>query len=163
MAGVWVRLLVFHGHRRETSELVPCRLTLGMTSHGINSGILGCTGDMGRTADHSWANTLIDGLVQDCRISSALALEILQSCTKPSICILTKFSSSFGHKVVTTFGTCSDEDVIKMSFLFVCDPADTTRNDLYVEMPSRRRFDVIMTLLWIHVPRAKCMTFNMRR
>ena len=27
----------------------------------------------------------IDGLVQDCSISNALALEILQSCTKPSI------------------------------------------------------------------------------
>ena len=27
----------------------------------------------------------VDGLVQDCSISSALALEILQSCTKPSI------------------------------------------------------------------------------
>ena len=27
-----------------------------------------------------------DGLMQDCSISSALALEILQSCTKPSIC-----------------------------------------------------------------------------
>ena len=26
----------------------------------------------------------IDGLVQDCSISSALAMEILQSCTKPS-------------------------------------------------------------------------------
>ena len=28
----------------------------------------------------------IDGLVQDCSISSALAMEILQSCTKPSTC-----------------------------------------------------------------------------
>ena len=28
---------------------------------------------------------LIDGLVEDCSISSALAMEILQSCTKPSI------------------------------------------------------------------------------
>ena len=27
----------------------------------------------------------IDGLVQDCNISSALTMEILQSCTKPSI------------------------------------------------------------------------------
>ena len=27
----------------------------------------------------------IDGLVQDCSIASALAMEILQSCTKPSI------------------------------------------------------------------------------
>ena len=31
----------------------------------------------------------IDGLVQDCCISSALAMEILQACTKPSICDLT--------------------------------------------------------------------------
>ena len=30
-------------------------------------------------------NYNIDGLVQDCRISIANALEILQSCTKPSI------------------------------------------------------------------------------
>ena len=29
----------------------------------------------------------IDGLVQDCSNSSALAVELLQSCTKPSICI----------------------------------------------------------------------------
>ena len=29
--------------------------------------------------------TYIDGFVQDCSISSALAMEILQSCTKPLI------------------------------------------------------------------------------
>ena len=29
----------------------------------------------------------IDGLVQDCSNSSALAMELLQSCTKPSICV----------------------------------------------------------------------------
>ena len=28
----------------------------------------------------------IDGLVQDCSNSSALAMELLQSCAKPSIC-----------------------------------------------------------------------------
>ena len=33
----------------------------------------------------SFKKTYIDGLVQDCSISSALAMEILQSCTKPSI------------------------------------------------------------------------------
>ena len=36
-----------------------------------------------------WADTIcnvyIDGLVQDCTISHVLAMEILQSCTKPSI------------------------------------------------------------------------------
>ena len=32
-----------------------------------------------------WNKEYIDGLVQDCSISSALALEILQSCTEPSI------------------------------------------------------------------------------
>ena len=31
---------------------------------------------------------LIDGLVQDCSNSSVLAMELLQSCTKPSICSL---------------------------------------------------------------------------
>ena len=31
-----------------------------------------------------WKQPHIDGLVQDCSISSALAMEILQSCTKPS-------------------------------------------------------------------------------
>ena len=31
---------------------------------------------------------IIDGLVQDCNISIANALEILQSCTKPSKCLL---------------------------------------------------------------------------
>ena len=31
------------------------------------------------------ANVNFDGLVQDCRNSSALAMELLQSCTKPSI------------------------------------------------------------------------------
>ena len=30
----------------------------------------------------------IDGLVQDCSNPSALAMELLQSCTKPSICNL---------------------------------------------------------------------------
>ena len=30
----------------------------------------------------------IDGLVQDCSNSSALAMELLQSCTKPSKCML---------------------------------------------------------------------------
>ena len=32
-----------------------------------------------------FSNKNIDGLVQDCSISSANALEILQSCIKPSI------------------------------------------------------------------------------
>ena len=36
-------------------------------------------------------NPHIDGLVQDCSISSANALEILQSCTKPSICEKTAY------------------------------------------------------------------------
>ena len=34
-----------------------------------------------------YTDVYIDGLVQDCSISSALALEILQFCTKPSICL----------------------------------------------------------------------------
>ena len=33
-----------------------------------------------------FTNAYIDGLVQDCSNSSALAMELLQFCTKPSIC-----------------------------------------------------------------------------
>ena len=33
----------------------------------------------------TFASDYIDGLVQDCNNSSALALELLQSCTKPLI------------------------------------------------------------------------------
>ena len=39
--------------------------------------------------------THIDGLVQDCSISGTNALEILQSCTKPSICCLEKYVTCF--------------------------------------------------------------------
>ena len=35
--------------------------------------------------------TNVDGLVQDCSISIAYALEILQSCTKPSMCYMSWF------------------------------------------------------------------------
>ena len=34
----------------------------------------------------TWLLCYIDGLVEDCSISCALAMEILHSCTKPSIC-----------------------------------------------------------------------------
>ena len=45
-------------------------------------------------------NTGLDGLVQDCSISSALALEILQSYTQPSTCLSpNQFSSG---KINTT-------------------------------------------------------------
>ena len=37
----------------------------------------------------------IDGLVQDCSNSSALAMELLQSCTKPSICTTLQFTLSY--------------------------------------------------------------------
>ena len=34
---------------------------------------------------YNWFNSYIDGLAQDCSNSSALAIELLQSCTKPLI------------------------------------------------------------------------------
>ena len=36
----------------------------------------------------------LDGLVQDCSNSSALAMELLQSCTKPSTCFVAQFNRS---------------------------------------------------------------------
>ena len=43
----------------------------------------------------------IDGLVQGCSISSALALEIMQSCTKPLICICGMGHHEFRYWLVT--------------------------------------------------------------
>ena len=37
-----------------------------------------------------WCEHYMDGLVQDCSNSSALAMELLQACTKPLICICRK-------------------------------------------------------------------------
>ena len=54
----------------------------------------------------------IDGFVQDCSISIANALEILQSCTKPSICTLS--ISNVIHFTHQASGVCCEnfEDVV---------------------------------------------------
>ena len=39
------------------------------------------------SGDHTWPTTFFDGSVQDCGISIANALELLQYCTKPAICV----------------------------------------------------------------------------
>ena len=41
-----------------------------------------------KTATVPWPDPYIDGLLQDCSTSSALEMELLQSCTEPSICWL---------------------------------------------------------------------------
>ena len=46
--------------------------------------------DMTLTKQSSTKHVQIDGLVQNCNNSSALAMELLQSCTKPSICCVTQ-------------------------------------------------------------------------
>ena len=47
-----------------------------------------------------FTETYINDLVQDCSISTALAMEILQSCSKPSICI-SELGSSDGLSPVS--------------------------------------------------------------
>ena len=42
----------------------------------------------------------IDGLVQDCSISTAYALEILQSCIKPSICAYSDINNKYHEWVI---------------------------------------------------------------
>ena len=46
-----------------------------------------------------WYRDYIDGLVQDCSNSSALAVELLQSCTEPLICSSYKIWQSPDSKV----------------------------------------------------------------
>ena len=53
-----------------------------------------------------WLSQYIDGLVQDCGISTANALEIPQCCTKQSICDLqTRVSNGFD--ITNRFIRCS--------------------------------------------------------
>ena len=51
---------------------------------GLGDGLVKCK-SWARNQDIDWNINNIDGLVQDCSNSSALALELLQSGTKPSI------------------------------------------------------------------------------
>ena len=77
----WYRCRTFTEH----SSAIPCAdMVLTEISHHFE-----CTS---RTLLYLLSGKLpytiyhIDGLVQNCSISSALAMAILQSCTKPSIC-----------------------------------------------------------------------------
>ena len=49
------------------------------------------------------AQTYIDGFVQDCSNSIAYALELLQSCTKPSISLFSIISRHWKARVVQLF------------------------------------------------------------
>ena len=89
--------------------LHTCKFPIVLTKDHSNSSSLSfcvvmpqierqCERALGETMmahDSEWMNWQIDGLVQDCSIFSALAMEILQSCTKPSRYSLT----------LTIFGT----------------------------------------------------------
>ena len=68
-----------------------CSLRVDTTSWGIRN-VEACAGEIERRNQGESAGIKshvghIDGLVQDCSISTALAVEILQSCTEPSTCI----------------------------------------------------------------------------
>ena len=86
----WIRYwLVWVAHRANTEPLYNTIIFLRNTwtprRHPWRQGVHCCF------RVHSMITILslscyIDGLVQDCSISIALAMEILQSCTKPSIC-----------------------------------------------------------------------------
>ena len=45
------------------------------------------------------AHVYIDGLVQDCSNSNALAMELLQSCTKPSMYLLSVSAYAFREDI----------------------------------------------------------------
>ena len=66
-------------------SILPIIIDVQTILEGLNSPRLG--------------NACIDGLVQDCSISNAVALEILQSYTKPSICIPELFHHWFNGLV----------------------------------------------------------------
>ena len=52
---------------------------------------------------HTSIYAYIDGLVQDCSNSSALAMELLQSCTKPSIYAIDVSDIHNGLHIIISF------------------------------------------------------------
>ena len=70
-------------------------------------GVLAANGTMPSAGTVLTTNVHIDGLEQKCSNSSALALELLRSCTKPSTCVL---CSVIGYRWFWI--TCWTDDVI---------------------------------------------------
>ena len=79
---------------------------------------------------YSTSQCYIDGLVQDCSNSSALALELLQSCTKPwmSCCIVTFLSlnhkNNWGGSTLNTLRPRQNDrhfadDILKLLFFYL--------------------------------------------
>ena len=67
----------------------------------------------------------INGLVRDCGVSNALAMKMLQSCAKPSICnteIETEYQSDAGLIENTLYLTLSTS--YGMSFVNICEKID---------------------------------------
>ena len=60
----------------------------------------------------SWGPAAVhfDGLVQDCSNSSALAMELLQSCTKPSIYLRAMLQGMFVYDVIHEFVCLKDKE-----------------------------------------------------
>ena len=59
-----------------------------------------------RTTHSGWLQGYIDYLMQDCSISSALAVGILQSCTKPSISTFEKRVLAVQSTITAIMRTC---------------------------------------------------------
>ena len=67
----WINMLTHYG-------LVIPHVAINQDQHWLRKWLMRCL---------FWVQ-YIDGLVQDCSNSSALAMELLQSCTRPSTCII---------------------------------------------------------------------------
>ena len=72
---------IIPAHQQDTGSCIPCSTKSNPFYNIFPRKILWlCPGDKRSSHEH------FDGLVHDCSNSSALAMELLQSCTEPSIC-----------------------------------------------------------------------------
>ena len=75
--------------QRLASEAIERAATLHLQQRSVHR-----LGSVFSMSYHPWVLEDIDGLAQDCSNSSALAVELLQSCTKPSISLLNVLAPS---------------------------------------------------------------------
>ena len=82
----------------------------------------------------------VDGLLQDCSISSALAMEILQSCTKPTMCSHQR--DCWWPGIIWRYGISSQSDnqsCIQLELAFVLCSSKT------IYSPSHIKIEIIIS------------------
>ena len=107
-------LLYWHKDASISFDELPVNLGIASMAVGLSLWLLQC--------QLSSLDGYVDGLVQDCSISIALAMEILQACTKPSIYKIIQCQAATKHnkaQIAHNFGVVKQTRIASL-WKFLC-------------------------------------------